>query len=80
MTTAAAIAQPASTTRTTFHRETSVATTIKADESIIWALLTNASDYPRWNSTITAIQGTIALGEKIVLKSTLTPSAASSSR
>ncbi|MBK7554636.1 MAG: SRPBCC domain-containing protein [Flavobacteriales bacterium] len=71
MTTAAAIAQPASTTRTTFHRETSVATTIKADESIIWALLTNASDYPRWNSTITAIQGTIALGEKIVLKSTL---------
>ncbi|MBK6754753.1 MAG: SRPBCC domain-containing protein [Flavobacteriales bacterium] len=45
--------------------------TIKADEAIIWALLTNTSDYPRWNSTVTSIQGNIALGEKIVLKSTL---------
>lgn len=61
----------AQTTKTTFHRETSVSTVIKADEAIIWALLTNASDYPRWNSTVTSIQGTIAQGEKIVLKSTL---------
>ena len=71
MTTAATFAQQASTTKTTFHRETSVATTIKADEAIIWALLTNANDYPRWNSTVTSIQGNITLGEKIVLKSTL---------
>jgi uncharacterized protein YndB with AHSA1/START domain len=61
----------ATTVKTTFHRETSVSTTIKADPAIIWALLTNASDYPRWNSTVTSIQGNIALGEKIVLKSTL---------
>ena len=59
------------TVKTTFHRETSVTITIKADEAIIWALLTNASDYPRWNSTVTSIQGDIAPGEKIVLKSTL---------
>lgn len=59
------------TVKTTFHRETSVTITIKADEAIIWALLTNASDFPRWNSTVTSIQGDIALGEKIVLKSTL---------
>ncbi len=71
MTTAATFAQNAATTKTTFHRETSVVITIKADEAIIWALLTNASDYPRWNSTVTSIQGTIALDEKIVLKSTL---------
>ena len=71
MTTAATFAQQASTTKTTFHRETSVSTVIKADEAIIWALLTNASDYPRWNSTVTSIQGNIALDEKIVLKSTL---------
>jgi uncharacterized protein YndB with AHSA1/START domain len=71
MTTAATFAQQASTTKTTFHRETSVATTIKADEAIVWALLTNASDYPRWNSTVTSIHGNIALGEKIVLKSTM---------
>ncbi|MBK9146982.1 MAG: SRPBCC domain-containing protein [Flavobacteriales bacterium] len=59
------------TMRTTFHRETSVSTTIRADEAIIWALLTNASDYPRWNSTVISIEGNIALGERIVLKSTL---------
>jgi uncharacterized protein YndB with AHSA1/START domain len=71
MTTATTFAQHATTTRTTFHRETSVSTVIKADEAIIWALLTNASDYSRWNSTVSSIQGNIAPGEKIVLKSTL---------
>ncbi len=71
MATATTSAQQANTTKTTFHRETSVSTVIKADEAIIWALLTNASDYPRWNSTVTSLEGTIALGEKIALKSTL---------
>jgi uncharacterized protein YndB with AHSA1/START domain len=70
-TTAFAQATKAVTTKTTFHRETTVSAVIKADEAIVWALLTNASDYPRWNSTVTSIQGAIALGEKIVLKSTL---------
>ncbi|HMQ77214.1 MAG TPA: SRPBCC domain-containing protein [Flavobacteriales bacterium] len=63
----------ASTTRTTFHRETTVSTVINADEAIIWALLTNAADHPRWNSTVISIQGSIAPGERIVLKSTLDP-------
>ncbi len=71
MTPAATFAYNASTTRTTFLRETTVSATIKADEAIIWALLTNASDHPRWNSTIASLQGTFAPGEKIVLKSTL---------
>lgn len=72
ITTASLSAQrPATTNRTTFHRATTVSTVIRADEAIIWALLTNASDYPRWNSTVTSIQGDIALGEKIVLKNTL---------
>lgn len=61
----------ATTVKTTFHRQTSVSTTIKAEASVIWALLTNASDYSRWNSTVTSIEGTIALGETIKLKSTL---------
>jgi uncharacterized protein YndB with AHSA1/START domain len=59
------------TVKTTFHRETSVSIEIKADPAIAWALLTKASDYPRWNSTVTSIEGTIALGEKIRLKSVL---------
>ncbi len=42
-----------------------------ADEAKVWALLTNAGDYPRWNSTVTSIEGNIALGEKIRLKSVL---------
>lgn len=61
----------ATTVKTTFHRETSVSIEIKADPAIVWALLTKASDYPRWNSTVTSIEGNIALGEKIKLKSTL---------
>lgn len=61
----------ASTVKTTFSRETSVTIEIEADPDIVWALLTKASDYPRWNSTVTAIEGTIAPGEKIKLKSTL---------
>lgn len=68
-----AIAQSgkATTVKTTFSRETSVSIDIKADPAIIWALLTKASDYPRWNSTVTSIEGNIALGQTIKLKSIL---------
>ncbi len=59
------------TIKTTFSRETSISIEIKADAVIIWALLTNAADYPRWNPTIISIEGSIGLGEKIKLKSVL---------
>jgi uncharacterized protein YndB with AHSA1/START domain len=73
MTTTPSIAQKekASTVRTTFSRETQVNIEIKADAAIVWALLIKASDYPRWNSTVISIEGNIAPGEKIKLKSTL---------
>jgi uncharacterized protein YndB with AHSA1/START domain len=61
----------ATTVKTTFHRETTVSIEIRADPPILWALLTKASDYPRWNSTVTSIEGNIALGGKIKLKSKL---------
>jgi uncharacterized protein YndB with AHSA1/START domain len=61
----------AETTKTTFSRETSVSTTIFADPAIVWALLTHVSEIPRWNSTITSIQGEIKEGGTIELKSTL---------
>jgi len=61
----------ATTTKSTFSRETSVSTTIHADPSIVWALLTRAADIPRWNSTVTSIKGEIREGETIELKSTL---------
>src|SRR5690349_14251279 len=61
----------AKTTKTTFSRETSVQTTIFADPAIVWALLTHAVDFPRWNSTVTSIKGEIREGMTIELKSTL---------
>ncbi len=59
------------TTKTMFSRETSVSTTILADSAIVWALLTHASDFPRWNSTVTSLKGEIRQGGTIELKSTL---------
>ncbi len=61
----------ANTIRKTFSRETSVSVDIQADPKTIWGLLTNAENYPKWNSTIISIDGKIALGEKIQLKSRL---------
>ena len=61
----------ATTTKKTFSRETSVSTTIFADPAIVWALLTHASDIPRWNSTVTSMKGEIREGGTVELKSIL---------
>lgn len=39
----------------------------------LWAVLTNAADYPKWNSTVSQLDGTIALGERLALKVPLAP-------
>ncbi len=57
----------------TFSLETGVHITIHADPAIIWTLLTNVSDFSRWNSTIISLSGEIKLGGKIQLVSTLDP-------
>ena len=51
--------------RSTFRRECSVATDIEAPPKIVWALLTDADDMARWNSTLTSIQGPIELGSTV---------------
>jgi len=61
------------TVKKTFSRETSVSLDIKADKSIIWNLLIDASDYPRWNTTIISIKGSIEKDKRIVLIATLDP-------
>ncbi len=73
MTTTFAMSQngKATTTKKTFSRETTVSIDMQADPAIVWALLTNAADFSRWNSTVTSMEGTIELGQKIRLKSTL---------
>lgn len=63
----------ANTVKKTFSRTTSISIEILADASTIWGLLTNASDYPKWNSTVLSIEGNIQTGGKIKLKSTLDP-------
>jgi uncharacterized protein YndB with AHSA1/START domain len=64
----------ATTTKKLFSRTTSIEAKIKAPIETIWELLTKAEDYPKWNSTVISIDGKIAQGEKIELKSTLDPS------
>lgn len=61
------------TLKKTFWRSTDVNIDIHADKSIIWALLTNATDYPRWNSTVLSIDGEIQLKRKLRLKSYFDP-------
>ncbi len=59
--------------RSTFRLSYSIVARIDAPPERIWALLTDAGDFPRWNSTVTSIAGTIAQGEKIVLKVPIAP-------
>ena len=40
---------------------------IRADAQNVWKLLTNANDFPRWNSTVTQIEGEIREGERLRL-------------
>jgi uncharacterized protein YndB with AHSA1/START domain len=63
----------AKTTHRLFSRETEVAIDIKATPENIWSLLTNAAGYPTWNSTVLGIEGEIAAGKTIKLRSTLDP-------
>lgn len=63
----------ATTVKKVFSRQTSVQTAIHADRAVIWGLLTDAANFPKWNSTVISIDGMIALGETIRLTSKLAP-------
>ncbi len=47
--------------------------TIHAAPDTIWRVLTDAPSYPGWNSTVTKVDGLIALGEKITVHAKLSP-------
>lgn len=53
--------------------EYAVATSIQAPAPVVWKLLTNTSDYPRWNSTVISIEGEIAQGQEINLLAKVSP-------
>lgn len=61
------------TTSRWFSRETSVQIEIDATAEDVWSLLTDAAGYPSWTETVLSIEGTIAQGAKIRLKSSLDP-------
>lgn len=51
----------------------SVEKTIAAPADRVWDLLTNAAEYPKWNTTIVSLEGRITLGGRIKLVSTVNP-------
>ena len=53
--------------RSTFRISCEITCTIDAPPARVWSLLTNAEDFPRWNSTVTSLKGIIALGQKLAL-------------
>lgn len=62
----------ASKTKTAFKMEVSVGISIAAKPEKIWALLTDAANFPKWNSTVTGIEGQIAEGQKIKVRVPIT--------
>ncbi|MEZ5065788.1 MAG: SRPBCC domain-containing protein [bacterium] len=52
----------------TFHLEYSVLVEVNAAPERLWALLTDAADFPRWNSTIASLQGPIEPGRRLELR------------
>lgn len=52
----------------TFRSECRVSINIHATPQVIWALLTDAADFPRWNSTVTSIKGLIEQGQKLEIR------------
>ena len=59
------------TVKNVFSRETSIRINILANSGVVWSLLTNGAEYPRWNSTVVSIKGEIKEGGTNELKSTL---------
>jgi hypothetical protein len=52
-------------TRRTFSLLCRVEITIQSPPARVWMLLTDATDFHRWNSTVTAIDGEIRDGQRI---------------
>ena len=50
-----------------------VSTSIQSTPGRIWALLTDAGGYPRWNTTIDRVEGEIALGRKLTIHAKINP-------
>lgn len=45
-----------------------VAVNVRAGAEVVWNILTDAENFPRWNSTVTAVEGQIREGERLRLR------------
>jgi uncharacterized protein YndB with AHSA1/START domain len=63
----------ADTATSTFRLSYRVSVTIAAAPARVWARLVDADGFPRWNSTVTAIEGPIELGNKLTVRVPLAP-------
>ncbi len=57
-------------------KEFTATTTIAAEPSLIWSILTDAPNYPAWDPTVDRIEGTIDAGNKITAYTKLSPNRA----
>jgi hypothetical protein len=55
-------------TSSSFSMTCRVAINIQATAERIWNLLTDAKGFPRWNSTVTSVEGEISEGKRIVVR------------
>ena len=69
-----AINGKANKTKSTFRMEYSAGVNVKAKPEQVWAIMTNASDFPRWNSTVKSMEGKIGMGQVVKLVATIAPS------
>jgi hypothetical protein len=51
----------------------SVSTSIAAPPEAVWGILTDAPRYTSWNTTVDKVEGRIAPGEKITVRTKLNP-------
>lgn len=51
----------------------STSAVIHASKKLVWSILTDASSWTDWNTTVDRVDGQIALGEKITVHAKLSP-------
>jgi uncharacterized protein YndB with AHSA1/START domain len=60
-------------TESAFRLQYKVQTFIKASPAHVWAKLTDANQFNQWNSTVTSIEGPIALGQRLAITVPVAP-------
>lgn len=63
----------ATKTEATFRMSYTVSREIQAPPERVWALLTDANQFPSWNTTVSSIRGPIALGTKLAIQVPVAP-------